>query len=150
MNCIRHAVVVVITYVAATVAQAAGVVGSTLPPGFPVIEDTSLAAPVIGFGETTPKHAHSSFFYLSYFALLPPRASVSPRGRDRPMEPLDCRQRRYEWMSIGFSFIASYFFTPTSNCICAPLVISKFLLLRRSRFCIINEKRFCTNVRTQP
>jgi len=52
MNCIRHALVVVITYVAATVAHAAGIVGSTLPPGFPVIEDTSLQAPIIGFGAT--------------------------------------------------------------------------------------------------
>ena len=52
MNCIRKTVVVVITYVAATVAHAAGIVGSTLPPGFPVIEDTSLQAPIIGFGAT--------------------------------------------------------------------------------------------------
>ena len=35
---------------AAAVAHAAGTVGSTFPPGFPVIEDTSLARPVIGFG----------------------------------------------------------------------------------------------------
>src|SRR5438046_7928805 len=57
MRCIRHAVVV-ITYVVATVAHAAGVVGSTLPPGFPVIEDTSLAAPILGFGATgTVTHA---------------------------------------------------------------------------------------------
>ena len=31
-------------------AQAAGTVGTTFPPGFPVIEDASLAKPVIGFG----------------------------------------------------------------------------------------------------
>jgi pimeloyl-ACP methyl ester carboxylesterase len=34
----------------AAAAQAAGTVGNTLPEGFPVIEDTSLAKPVIGFG----------------------------------------------------------------------------------------------------
>src|SRR5262245_7860791 len=38
------------TFLAASVAQAAGVVGNTLPSGFPVIEDTSLAKPVTGFG----------------------------------------------------------------------------------------------------
>jgi pimeloyl-ACP methyl ester carboxylesterase len=52
MNCIRKTVVVVIAYVAATLAHAAGIVGGTLPPGFPVIEDTSLQAPIIGFGAT--------------------------------------------------------------------------------------------------
>src|SRR5690242_4778609 len=35
---------------AATVAHAAGIDGNTLPSTFPVIEDTSLAKPVIGFG----------------------------------------------------------------------------------------------------
>jgi hypothetical protein len=34
--------------------QAAGVVGNTLPPGFPAIEDTSLAKPLIGFGAAGP------------------------------------------------------------------------------------------------
>jgi pimeloyl-ACP methyl ester carboxylesterase len=34
----------------AGLAQAAGTVGTTFPPGFPVIEDASLAKPVIGFG----------------------------------------------------------------------------------------------------
>ena len=29
-------------------------VGNTFPPGFPVIEDTSLAKPVIGFGAAGP------------------------------------------------------------------------------------------------
>ena len=35
---------------AATAAHAAGTVGETLPPGFPVIEDASLGKPLIGFG----------------------------------------------------------------------------------------------------
>ena len=38
------------TLVAAAATQAAGIVGNTLPPGFPSIEDTSLARPLIGFG----------------------------------------------------------------------------------------------------
>jgi pimeloyl-ACP methyl ester carboxylesterase len=35
-------------------AQAAGTVGDVLPPGFPVIVDTSLGKPVIGFGASGP------------------------------------------------------------------------------------------------
>jgi pimeloyl-ACP methyl ester carboxylesterase len=35
---------------ASALAQAAGTVGTTFPPGFPVIEDASLAKPIIGFG----------------------------------------------------------------------------------------------------
>ena len=35
-------------------AQAAGIVGNTLPPGFPSIEDTSLDKPLIGFGAAGP------------------------------------------------------------------------------------------------
>ena len=50
---IRH-ITAVITFLAAGVAQAAGVVGSNFPPGFPAIEDTSLAASVIGFGAAGP------------------------------------------------------------------------------------------------
>ena len=34
----------------AVAAHAAGTVGTTFPAGFPVIEDASLARPVIGFG----------------------------------------------------------------------------------------------------
>jgi pimeloyl-ACP methyl ester carboxylesterase len=41
-------------FLVAAAAQAAGVVGNTFPPGFPVIEDTSLAKPVIGFGAAGP------------------------------------------------------------------------------------------------
>ena len=46
---IRHAAALATLFAAATV-QAAGTVGNTLPPGFPVIEDTSLHKPIIGFG----------------------------------------------------------------------------------------------------
>ena len=38
----------------AAVAQAAGTVGSSFPPDFPVIEDASLGRPVIGFGAAGP------------------------------------------------------------------------------------------------
>lgn len=41
-------------YFASVVAYATGVVGSTFPPGFPIIEDTSLGKPVIGFGAAGP------------------------------------------------------------------------------------------------
>ncbi|MBS0451861.1 MAG: alpha/beta fold hydrolase [Proteobacteria bacterium] len=52
---IRHAAAAALAaFVAATAAHAAGVVGNTLPPGFPAIEDTSLARPLIGFGAAGP------------------------------------------------------------------------------------------------
>ena len=40
----------VLAVMACSVAHAAGTVGTTLPAGFPVIEDTSLHQPIIGFG----------------------------------------------------------------------------------------------------
>ncbi len=46
---IRHAAAALASLVVAS-AHAAGIVGNTLPPGFPSIEDTSLAKPLIGFG----------------------------------------------------------------------------------------------------
>jgi pimeloyl-ACP methyl ester carboxylesterase len=46
---IRSAMVIA-AYCASVAAYAAGVVGSTFPPGFPIIEDASLGKPVIGFG----------------------------------------------------------------------------------------------------
>src|SRR5438045_8315551 len=49
-----HHTAAVAMFLAAAVAQAAGIVGTTFPPGFPVIEDTSLAEPVIGFGAAGP------------------------------------------------------------------------------------------------
>jgi pimeloyl-ACP methyl ester carboxylesterase len=51
---IRHAAATT-TFVAAAVAHAAGTVGTTFPPGFPVIEDASLTnKPLIGFGAAGP------------------------------------------------------------------------------------------------
>ncbi len=50
---IRHAAAIA-SFVAASAAYAAGTVGNTLPPGFPSIEDTSLARPLIGFGAAGP------------------------------------------------------------------------------------------------
>ena len=51
---IRHAAALAALVAATTAAHAAGVVGNTLPPGFPSIEDTSLARPLIGFGAAGP------------------------------------------------------------------------------------------------
>src|SRR3954462_8035167 len=59
---IRHAAAVT-TFLAAAVAQAAGVVGNSFPSGFPVIEDTSLGAPVIGFGAAGPV-THTPVIFL--------------------------------------------------------------------------------------
>ncbi|OUM03730.1 hypothetical protein [Variovorax sp. JS1663] len=50
---IRHAAALA-AFVTAAAVQAAGVVGNTLPAGFPSIEDTSLAQPLIGFGAAGP------------------------------------------------------------------------------------------------
>ena len=41
---------------ACTLSHAGGIVGNTLPAGFPSIEDTSLHKPLIGFGATGPVH----------------------------------------------------------------------------------------------
>ena len=51
---IRRAAAALATLAIAATTQAAGVVGNTLPPGFPSIEDTSLARPLIGFGAAGP------------------------------------------------------------------------------------------------
>ncbi len=50
---IRQAAALAI-FATAAATQAAGLVGNTLPPGFPSIEDTSLARPLIGFGAAGP------------------------------------------------------------------------------------------------
>ena len=42
------------TWLSALAAQAAGSVGFTFPPGFPVIADASLGTPLIGFGAAGP------------------------------------------------------------------------------------------------
>jgi pimeloyl-ACP methyl ester carboxylesterase len=47
---IRHAATAFAVAMLAAAAQAGGVVGNAFPPGFPSIEDTSLAKPVLGFG----------------------------------------------------------------------------------------------------
>jgi len=47
---IRNSLVMLATVASCAAAAAAGTVGSSLPADFPVIEDTSLAQPVIGFG----------------------------------------------------------------------------------------------------
>jgi pimeloyl-ACP methyl ester carboxylesterase len=50
---IRHAAALA-SFALVAAAHAAGTVGNTLPPGFPAIEDTSLAKPLIGFGAAGP------------------------------------------------------------------------------------------------
>jgi pimeloyl-ACP methyl ester carboxylesterase len=50
----RHAWAAVAAVALATAVQAAGTVGNSLPADFPVIEDTSLGKPVIGFGAAGP------------------------------------------------------------------------------------------------
>jgi len=54
MNRIPRLLSVLLAVGAFACAQAQGVVGKTFPAGFPVIEDTSLAKPVIGFGAAGP------------------------------------------------------------------------------------------------
>ena len=49
-NWIRHTTLALAACTLAAAAHGAGTVGNTLPAGFPVIEDTSLGKPVIGFG----------------------------------------------------------------------------------------------------
>ena len=51
---IRRAAALAAVLTTALGAQAADLVGSTLPPGFPSIEDTSLKRPLIGFGAAGP------------------------------------------------------------------------------------------------
>lgn len=51
---IRRAAMAAAATLACTLAHATGTVGTTLPAGFPVIEDTSLHKPIIGFGAAGP------------------------------------------------------------------------------------------------
>jgi pimeloyl-ACP methyl ester carboxylesterase len=53
-NWIRHAAVAALSCALVAATHAAGTVGTTLPEGFPVIIDTSLGKPVIGFGAAGP------------------------------------------------------------------------------------------------
>lgn len=50
----KKTLLALMTAAAFTVSHAAGTVGTTFPEGFPVIEDASLAKPVIGFGAAGP------------------------------------------------------------------------------------------------
>ena len=54
MKTFRHAAAALACAAAAFAAHAAGTVGTSFPAGFPVIEDTSLKKPVIGFGAAGP------------------------------------------------------------------------------------------------
>jgi pimeloyl-ACP methyl ester carboxylesterase len=61
-------------------AQAAGVVGNTLPADFPVIEDTSLGKPVIGFGAAGPV-VHTPVIFLHGNNDTPFPTACNPFGR---------------------------------------------------------------------
>lgn len=63
-------------------AQAAGTVGTTLPEGFPVIEDASLAVPVIGFGAAGPA-ARTPVIFLHGNNDTPFPTACSPFGNAR-------------------------------------------------------------------
>lgn len=80
-SCTRY-VVAIATFLAAVVAHAAGVVGNTFPPGFPVIEDTSLAKPVIGFGATGPV-THTPVIFLHGNNDTPFPTACNPYGAVR-------------------------------------------------------------------
>lgn len=54
MNAWMRSVAATLIALASAFAHAAGTVGNTLPSGFPVIEDTSLGKPIIGFGAAGP------------------------------------------------------------------------------------------------
>ena len=62
------------------VAHAAGTVGNTLPADFPVIEDTSLGKPVIGFGAAGPV-VHTPVIFLHGNNDTPFPTSCNPLGR---------------------------------------------------------------------
>ena len=61
-------------------AHAAGVVGNTLPADFPVIEDTSLGKPVIGFGAAGPV-VHTPVIFLHGNNDTPFPTACNPLGR---------------------------------------------------------------------
>ena len=80
---IRHAAALA-TFVAAAAAQAAGLVGNTLPPGFPSIEDTSLARPLIGFGAAGPV-ARTPVIFIHGNNDTPFPTACNPYGRVQAM-----------------------------------------------------------------
>src|SRR4051812_34358382 len=81
---IRHAAALAILLTAAASAQAAGVVGNTLPPGFPAIEDTSLARPLIGFGAAGPV-ARTPVIFIHGNNDTPFPTACNPFGRVQAM-----------------------------------------------------------------
>jgi pimeloyl-ACP methyl ester carboxylesterase len=69
---------------AAAAAQAGGTVGNTLPAGFPVIEDASLAKPVIGFGAAGPA-TRTPVIFLHGNNDTPFPTACNPYGRMQAM-----------------------------------------------------------------
>ena len=77
MNRILSALLAAATF---GVAHAAGTVGNTLPADFPVIEDTSLGKPVIGFGAAGPV-VHTPVIFLHGNNDTPFPTACNPLGR---------------------------------------------------------------------
>ena len=77
MNRILSALLAAATF---GVAHAAGTVGNTLPADFPVIEDTSLGKPVIGFGAAGPV-VHTPVIFLHGNNDTPFPTACNPFGR---------------------------------------------------------------------
>ena len=87
-NWIRHTTLAIAAHaVAATLAaaaHAAGMVGTTLPAGFPVIEDTSLRKPVIGFG-AAGVGTRTRVIFLHGYSDTPFPTACNPFGRMQAM-----------------------------------------------------------------
>ncbi|MEJ8859555.1 hypothetical protein WKW79_33685 [Variovorax robiniae] len=81
---IRHAAALATVLAAAAAVQAAGIVGNTLPPGFPAIEDTSLARPLIGFGAAGPL-ARTPVIFIHGNNDTPFPTACNPFGRVQAM-----------------------------------------------------------------
>ena len=79
-NWIRHTTLALAACTLAAAAHAAGTVGNTLPAGFPVIEDTSLGKPVIGFGAAGPV-VHTPVIFLHGNNDTPFPTACNPLGR---------------------------------------------------------------------
>lgn len=79
----KHMHRILATLLAATAlnaAQAAGIVGTSLPADFPVIEDSSLGKPVIGFGAAGPV-VHTPVIFLHGNNDTPFPTACNPFGR---------------------------------------------------------------------
>jgi len=83
-NWFRHAALAALSCVLAAATQAAGTVGSTLPAGFPVIVDTSLGKPVIGFGAAGPV-TRTPVIFLHGNNDTPFATACNPYGRMQAM-----------------------------------------------------------------